>query len=123
VIIATALASAAVALTGPVAAPTTLPGAVAAAAGYWQATPAHCSTESVSLGRTPPGVLGEATLPDAAGGPCEMVISRGMSPRLRCLVVVHEYGHWLGHRHSRDRRDPMFPLLDTRTIVPQCEQR
>ena len=121
-IIATALASAAVVLTGPAAAPATVQGDLAAAAAYWQATPARCSPVSVFVGRTPPHVLGEATLPDAVeSGPCEMKISRGLSPRMRCLVVVHEYGHWLGYRHSRDRHDPMFPLMDERTIVPQCE--
>lgn len=122
-IIATALASAAVAFTGPAAAPATLQGDLDAATAYWQAAPARCSTKSVFVGRTPPHVLGEATLPEAAASePCEMKISRGLSLRMRCLVVVHEYGHWLGYHHSRDRQDPMFPQMDPRMVVPQCER-
>jgi len=123
-ILATALASAALVVAGPAPAPATLQGDLDAAAAYWKAAPARCSTESVFMGRTPPHVLGEATLPEAvASEPCEMKISRGMSPRLRCLVVVHEYGHWLGYHHSRDRHNPMFPLMDRGMIVPPCEQR
>lgn len=122
-IFASALASAAVAFAGPAAAPATLQGDFDAAVAYWAATPAHCSTESVSAGRMPRNVLGEATLPDpVASGPCVMKISRGMTHRMRCLVVVHEYGHWLGHRHSSDRDDPMFPLVTPRMVVPQCEK-
>src|SRR5688572_2869673 len=86
VIIATALASAALVITGPAAAPATLQGDLDAAAAYWQAAPARCSSESVFVGRTPPHVLGEATLPDAAASePCEMKISRDISLRMRCL--------------------------------------
>jgi hypothetical protein len=122
-IIATALASAAVVFGGPAAAPATLHGDFDAAAAYWQAAPARCSTESVTSGRMPSHVLGEATIPDAVeSGPCEMKISRGMSPRMRCLVVVHEYGHWLGYGHSRDRQDPMFPVVGPRMVVPPCER-
>jgi len=122
-ILAPALASAAIALAGPAPAPATLQGDLDAAAAYWQqAVPARCSTGSVSSGRLPRRVLGEATIPDPVqSGPCEMKISRGMTLRLRCLVVVHEYGHWLGHRHSSDRADPMFPQVDLRTVVPPCE--
>jgi hypothetical protein len=121
--LATVLASVAVAIAGPAAAPATLPGDFEAAAAYWGAAPAHCSTESVSAGRLPHRVLGEATIPDpAVSGPCVMKISRGMTHRMRCLVVVHEYGHWLGRHHSSDRKDPMFPVVSPRMVVPQCER-
>lgn len=122
-ILASVLASAAVALAGPAAAPATLQGDLDAAAAYWAAAPARCSTQSVSVGRMPRQVLGEATLSDpVASGPCVMKISRGMTKRMRCLVVVHEYGHWLGHHHSGDRDDPMFPRIDPLMVVPGCER-
>ncbi len=122
-ILATALASVAVAFGGAASAPATLHGDFDAAAAFWGAGPTHCSTESVSAGKMPRRVLGEATIPDpAASGPCVMKISRGLSHRMRCLVVVHEYGHWLGHHHSSDRNDPMFPVVNPRMVVPQCEK-
>ncbi len=122
-ILAATLASAAVALAGPAAAPATLQDDLDAAVAYWQAAPAHCSTESVSSVRLSRHRLGEASVPNLLQRtPCVMRISRGMAPRLRCLVVVHEYGHWLGLGHSPDRHDPMFPVMDPRMVLPECER-
>ena len=118
-----ALATAAVAFAGPAPAPATLQGDLDAAAAYWhQPVPARCSTESVWSAPLPRGVLGEATVPDPVqSGPCEMEVSPGMTRRVRCLVVVHEYGHWLGLGHSTDRRSPMFPKIDPNLVLPECE--
>ena len=120
-IFAAALASTVIALSGP--APATLQGDLGAAATYWQqAVPARCSTGSVSSTRLPHHVLGEATIPDPVqSGPCEMKINRGMTRRMRCLVVVHEYGHWLGLHHSADRHNAMFPVIGPSMRVPECE--
>jgi hypothetical protein len=122
-ILAAALASAAVALAGPAPAPATLQGDLDAAAAYWQAAPALCSTESMTSIPSRGRVLGEGTVPDPTlSGPCVMEISTGMNRRLRCLVVVHEYGHWLGHGHSPDRHNVMFPVVNPKDlVVPECE--
>ena len=121
-IAAAAIASAAVSLTAP--APATLHGDLEAAAAYWQQnTPARCSTETAGYAKLPGLILGQTTIPDPSeSGPCEMIIERGLSNRLRCLTVVHEYGHWLGLHHSKSRLSPMYPVIDKGAIVPECEQ-
>jgi hypothetical protein len=119
--IVAALASAAIAFTP---APTTLQGDLDAAAAYWQATPAGCSTEAVSLERMPGRVLGRATIPiPGQSTPCVMSIRPGLTPHLQCMTVVHEFGHWLGYEHSKNRRNPMFPVIDRGALVPQCGRR
>jgi hypothetical protein len=117
---AAAIVSAALSLTAP--APATLGTDLDAAATYWQqSTPALCSTETVGYGELPGRELGRATFADpAAIGPCEMTIELGLSKRLRCMTVVHEYGHWLGLEHSKDRLNPMYPVIDKGAIVPEC---
>jgi hypothetical protein len=121
VIVAAALASAAITLAAP--APATLQGDLHAAAAYWhQNTPARCSTEAASYAKLPGLVLGEANIPDPAeSGPCVMTIERGLTRRLRCLTVVHEFGHWLGFHHSKNDRSPMFPIIDRGAVIPECE--
>ena len=120
-IVAAAIASAAISLAAP--APATLHGDLDAAAAYWQQnTPARCSTETAAYAKLPGLVLGQAMIPDPTeSGPCEMTIEPGLSNRLRCLTVVHEYGHWLGLHHSKSRLSPMYPIIDDGAIVPECE--
>lgn len=120
-IAAAVIASAAISLSAP--APATLHGDLDAAAAYWhQSTPASCSTEAVTYGKLPGLVLGQTMIPDPAEtGPCEMTIERGLSKRLRCLTVVHEFGHWLGLHHAKSRLSPMYPIIGKGAIVPECE--
>ena len=40
---------------------------------------------------------------------------------MMCNVVVHEWGHLLGHAHASDPGDIMFP--EVRHIVPACNPR
>jgi Matrixin len=125
-IFATALATAAIAFAGAAPAPPTLQSDFDAAAAYWQqAAPTQCSSETVSsVAKMPGRVLGEATLSEpGSSGPCTMQVARGMTHRMRCLVVVHEYGHWLGFRHSKDRQDVMFPVINPEMVVPACEAK
>jgi hypothetical protein len=78
---------------------------------YWGTTPTDCSTLTVEFDATDilsDGASGEATRPTGPGTPCLMRIARGMGVWAQCRVVVHEYGHWVGLRHSSDRHSVMY---------------
>ena len=50
-----------------------------------------------------------------------MTIELGLSNRLRCMTVVHEYGHWLGLEHSKNRLSPMYPVIDRARSSPSAD--
>lgn len=77
---------------------------------YWGTTPGGCSSYEVNLvDDLDGGAVGRATQP----GPderlnCTMRVARSLNPELKCAVVVHEYGHWLGLDHSADQESVMY---------------
>lgn len=42
---------------------------------------------------------------------------------LRCRVMVHEYGHWLGLGHVQDINNPMYWKVTFTPVIPGCEAR
>ena len=78
--------------------------------------PAHCDRVTHSYEAMPLTQLGYAQ------SPCRIVITR--SKRLPwekyCAIVIHEWGHLDGHRHSRNPRSIMFPTYHGE---PRCRAR
>jgi hypothetical protein len=48
-------------------------------------------------------------------GSCELALDTAylisLTPALTCTLIVHEYGHLRGHKHTDDRHDVMFPII------------
>lgn len=99
---------------------------IAAAEGYWGLQPIWCASRLAELAPLPPDRWGQATMPP--GGrrvDCVMTIAPELETRpwLRCEVVVHEYGHWLGYGHNDDPSSPMYADGPYWATIPQCENR
>lgn len=104
--------------------PSTLQEDIARAAAYWQVpTPPACASMFAEYADLPPDSWGNATTPPAGWfGPCFMRIVRGLSARDQCLVVTHEYGHWLGLAHDpSDPSNPMYFAGPHWALLPLCE--
>lgn len=106
-------------------APTRLRVALHRAELYWHAKPSCHLT--VGYGDLRGGEDGyELTsyryLPGSVGftSDCRITIIRGLSWQQFCVVVVHEYGHALGHQHSRDPRSVMFPHTSALNAPQVC---
>lgn len=64
-----------------------------------------CSSETVAWNTAPPDWpdrLAAATAPLVADTPCEMWVAAGVPVYTLCVVVVHEFAHWLGYQWGTD---------------------
>jgi hypothetical protein len=111
---------AAMALTGPAhataAPPTPLHRAVTIADARWPDSPCH-GHERLQLTATDDGsqAAGEDMYGFAVPDTCTVYLNwarvRPLSMRLKCRLLMHEFGHLAGREHREDPRSVMFPAL------------
>jgi Matrixin len=82
---------------------------------YWAGRGEYVSCSGVRLMWVPRWMvrraLGHGTLAAVADGGCTIYFNQaaGWPWDKLCSVTVHEYGHLLGHRHSRNPDSIMYP--------------
>lgn len=76
------------------------------AQGYWATTnPPLCATTTIVWSAPPawPGHSAAATVPTEPGTACTMWITNAhQGIYMLCVVMVHEYGHWMGYGWGYD---------------------
>lgn len=93
---------------------------LAVAASIWGPLPAEkCPYGPQVVSQTLPGqVIGRAEVPG-----CKMWLDPaiGKLPEgQQCAVIVHEFGHMRGHKHSTRPRSVMFPMISRRNVPSAC---
>jgi hypothetical protein len=94
---------------------------------YWQTTPCAGQvslvwmtlTESVNATSTWTNPVGQYDAPEQNGS-CQIAFNKTLTwdwTRF-CSILVHEYGHLVGHAHADDRADVMFPFYEA--PIAQC---
>jgi hypothetical protein len=103
---------------------------IATASLHWPQSPCR--------GREHVKIVNEARMDELSGGKprieawalgrrCEVLISPGRvgrQPRRQiCRLLVHEFGHLAGRRHSTRRNSVMFPVIeDLAANAPECRK-
>lgn len=73
---------------------------------YWGTTsPPNCASETIHFGESPPEAApreSAANIAERPGTACVMWIGPYTNSYEQCLVVVHEFGHWMGYGWGTD---------------------
>ena len=79
---------------------------------YWGTDqPPLCTSETIHWGEEPPqwgGVAKAAATAPLHPEPCTMWIGNQGSAYTLCLVVVHEYSHWMGYQWGTDPKSVTY---------------
>lgn len=73
---------------------------------------------AVTAAELPPNVLGRATQPEDELVDCTIEVRDDLVACTQREVMLHEYGHLLGHGHSTDPTNIMYPQLVGTIICP-----
>src|SRR4051794_471406 len=89
------------------------------AAHFWRATPWCAFGVRYHWRELPAPIISMAEQPG-----CQVWIDtrewKRIGRRGRCRTLIHEWGHLLGHHHSRRRRSVMFREYDRRIVPLTC---
>lgn len=88
-------------------------GALRVAQEYWGTShPPDCATQVIHWGESGPYWSGRPASATAVQEPnqmCEMwVDAKGLNTYTLCVLVVHEYGHWMGYQWGTDPHSITF---------------